>query len=111
MVNAEPGSLSRLVLDGPYHRWISVAEEDGSGSHVEVDVLVAIHVPKIPALLSGAVNRRNAVSVHLSPPAEQVSSPRDKLFGSIVEFQRLGNSRYTESGILFCFRWVHTGAR
>ena len=108
MVNTEPGSLSRLVLDGSHDSGISVAEKDRAGSHVEVNVLVTIHVPKIPALLSGTVNRRNAVSVHLGPPTEQVSSSRYELFGAIVELQRLGNSRYTEPGLLFCFRWVHS---
>src|SRR5688572_21219372 len=70
MIDAEPGSLSRLVLDGSYHCGIGVTEQDGAGSHVKVNVLVTIHVPKIPALLSGTVNRRNAISLHLCSPTE-----------------------------------------
>src|SRR4030095_10288416 len=87
MVNSEPGSQSRLVLNGSYDSGISMAEQDRPRSPVEVNVLVTIHVPKIPALLSGTVNRRNAVSVQLSPPTEQVGPSRNERFGAVIQPQ------------------------
>src|SRR5262245_37682056 len=60
MVNAEAGSPSGLVLNSSHDRGIRMPQKHRPGAHVEVNVFVAIHIPKMPTLLLGTINWRDA---------------------------------------------------
>ena len=45
VVDGQPGTLAGLLLDGPDHARKGMSQKDRAGAEIEVEVLVAVHVP------------------------------------------------------------------
>ena len=76
-----------------------MAQKDGTGTEVEIDVFVTINIPEASSLLVVAVGRRNALRVKFSTPPKEVGPASNQLVSFLIEFSRLWNTGSSSEGV------------
>ena len=92
MIDGESGAAGGLFLYGMDNRFVGVTQEDRAGAHIEVDVLMAIHIPNAAVMLPVAVDRRDTERLQFRAPAEQMGFAGDPLAGAAIQLHRLRDS-------------------
>ena len=79
-------STAQLGNHGIIHCLVLIAEQDGTESHIVINVFIAVDIPDMPVFSVVDIDRRDPLDVRLRPFAVQLASRKDILLRLFPQF-------------------------